>query len=58
MEANRVFTGDIIYAFTHCGRKIRIRTDGMLDYIAAFVWVRILRPSWFLNWLLFQPGTT
>ena len=38
-------TGDIIHAFIHGGRGIRIRTDAMLGYVATFVRVRILRPS-------------
>ena len=38
-------TGDIIHAFTHGGCGIQIRTDAMLGYVAAFVRVRILRPS-------------
>ena len=51
MEANSgVFTtipeitGDIIHAFTHGGRGIRIRTDAVLGYVASFLRVRI-RPS-------------
>ena len=50
-------TRDIIHAFTHGGRGFRIRIDAMLGYVAAFKRVRILRPSWFLNWLLFQSRT-
>ena len=58
MEANPVFTTiPDIYAFTHGGRGIRIHTDTMLGYVTVLVWVRILRLSWFLNWLFFQSGT-
>ena len=38
-------TGEIIHEFTHGGRRIRIRTNAMPGYVAAFVRVRILRPS-------------
>ena len=38
-------TGDIIHAFTHDWDGIRARTDAVLDYVAASVRVRILRPS-------------
>ena len=47
-------TGDIIHSFTHGGRGIRICTYAMLGYVAAFVRVRILLSSRFLNWLLFN----
>ena len=38
-------TGDIIHAFTHGGHRIRIRTDAMLGYVAAFARVRVLKQS-------------
>ena len=44
-SASRLFnhTGDMIHAFAHGGLGIRICTDAMLGYVAAFVRVRILR---------------
>ena len=44
-SASRLFnhTGDMIHAFAHGGLGIRICTDAMQGYVAAFVRVRILR---------------